>query len=136
MKRAFLSALLVLTLAACGGTENPDPAGTADTTEAPAPAPVAARMEDGVQIVEIAVEATGYSPASIQLQAGVPARLVFTRTVEGDCPSQVQAPALGIAPTALPLDEPFAVEFTPAEAGQYGFTCGMEMMEGTILVRS
>jgi plastocyanin domain-containing protein len=134
MKR-FLPLALLLTLSACGGdTSEPEQAETA--AEAPAPDPVPARMEGGVQVVEIAVEATGYSPSNIRLRAGVPARLVFTRKAEGDCPSQVEAPELGIAPTPLPLDEPHAVEFTPEAAGTYGFTCGMDMLTGQIVVQS
>ncbi|HLT45967.1 MAG TPA: cupredoxin domain-containing protein [Rubricoccaceae bacterium] len=134
----LLPAVLLLTLAACGGGDAPA-GGTAEVADPAAPAathetPTEARMEGGVQVVEIAVGPTGYAPASIALRAGVPARLVFTRTVEGDCAEQVESPALGIPKTDLPLNEPHAVEFTPTESGTFGFTCGMGMMEGTVLV--
>lgn len=88
------------------------------------------------QVVEIAVGEQGYEPSEIELKAGVPARLIFTRHVEGACPSQVQIPALGVAATDLPMHEPTAIEFTPDEAGTYTFVCGMDMLEGTLVVTS
>jgi plastocyanin domain-containing protein len=132
MKRLLLLPFLALPLAACGGdspeAEAPAPPEATDVT------PVPARMEDGVQVAEITVGPRGYSPSHIALEAGVPARLVFTRTVEGACAEQVQSPALGIAKTPLPLNEPHAIEFTPPASGTFGFTCGMEMMEGAVIV--
>lgn len=89
---------------------------------------------DGVQVVEITVTPRGYSADRIALRAGLPARLVFKRTVDGGCAHQVQAPDLGIENTDLPLDEPVAIEFTPKEEGEYTFTCGMRMLKGTLLV--
>ena len=124
MKRT--AALLMLALSACQ-TETVDP------PEAP---PVVARMEGGVQTAEIAVGAEGYEPASVALRAGIPARLVFTRTTEDSCGTEVESEALGISETQLPLDRPVAVEFTPDEAGRFTFACGMDMMEGTVVVRS
>jgi plastocyanin domain-containing protein len=35
----------------------------------------------------------------------------------------------------LPFREPVVVEFTPAKRGVFKFTCGMEMLEGKIVVR-
>ena len=117
-------AVAALALSACG------------SNDAPEPTPVEARMEDGVQTVEIAVGAEGYEPASIALRAGVPARLVFTRTSDDSCGTEVLSPALGIEETRLPLGQAVPVEFTPGEAGRFTFACGMDMMEGAIVVRS
>jgi plastocyanin domain-containing protein len=95
-----------------------------------------AQMQDGVQVVKIDILGGGFEPAQIRLEKGVPARLVFTRQIEGECPSQVQVPAFGVEPVDLPMNEPVAVEFTPEEAGTFQFVCGMEMMEGTLVVSS
>jgi plastocyanin domain-containing protein len=120
----FLAGLLAL--AACGG----------DPVEVPAN-PTPARLEGGVQVVEIAVDTTGFTPRAVELRAGVPARLVFTRTTDGTCATEVASPALGIPTTDLPLDRPTAVAFTPDEAGTFAFACGMdEMVEGAVVVRS
>ena len=145
----LISALtLALFLAACGGEAELDTEvaemeqGEMDhenmgAMQATPPVGVAEpRMEDGVQVVDVTVGQMGYEPREIRLDAGVPARLVFTRQIEGECPSQVQVPAFGVEPVDLPMNEPVAVEFTPGEAGTFQFVCGMEMMEGTLVVSS
>jgi hypothetical protein len=93
-------------------------------------------VRDSIQVVEIAVGAHGYAPRRIELKAGMPVRLVFTRTVVSACLEHVQAPALGIEPTELALNQAVAVEFTPAEGGEFTFTCGMDMQKGTLLIKS
>lgn len=118
MTRIAIAALLALS--ACRG----------------APPPVAARMEGGVQTAEIAVGADGFEPAAVALRPGVPARLVFTRTTDGTCARTVHAEALGIPETRLPLGQAVPVAFTPAEAGRFTFACGMDMVEGAVVVRS
>ena len=96
--------------------------------------PAQAVVTDGVQTAAVTVGPGGFSPREVRLEAGVPARLVFTRTTDGTCATEVQVPDLGVPKTALPLDEPVAVTFTPEEAGTYAFTCGMGMMRGTLVV--
>jgi plastocyanin domain-containing protein len=43
-------------------------------------------------------------------------------------------PSLGIR-RALPLNEPVAIDFTPARGGDVAFTCGMQMLHGTVVVQ-
>jgi hypothetical protein len=88
-----------------------------------------------VQVVGVRVGASGFKPARIALRAGVPARLVFTRTARSTCAVQVEVPAFGVPKTDLPLGRPVAVEFTPREAGEFAFACGMGMERGALLVR-
>jgi plastocyanin domain-containing protein len=97
---------------------------------------VSARMVDGVQVVEIEAGRMGYAPKQVALEAGVPARLVFTRTVDSECSSKVKIPAFGVPVTGLPMHEPVAIEFTPGEAGAFEFVCGMDMQRGSIMIRS
>ena len=136
-----LALALPLALAACGGEPAERVEGvtqaTPPTEATPeAPAPSAVRMEDGVQVVAIEAGMGGYQPREVTLEAGVPARLVFTRTVDSECSSQVQIPAFHVPLTDLPMHEPVAIEFTPDEAGTFEFVCGMDMMSGTLVVRS
>ena len=35
----------------------------------------------------------------------------------------------------LPLNEPITIEFTPGQAGEIAFACGMNMLRGTVVVR-
>ena len=98
--------------------------------------PVTPEMVDGVQVVAIEAGTMGFQPRQIQLQAGVPARFVITRTVDDACSSEITIPSYDVAATALPLGEPVAIEFTPTEAGEVDFVCGMDMQRGTIAVVS
>lgn len=93
-----------------------------------------ATVENGIQTADVTVGPRGFEPSTVTLKAGLPARLTFTRTVENTCATQVQIPAFDVGKTDLPLDEPVRVEFTPAEAGSYAFSCGMNMMKGTLNV--
>jgi Cu+-exporting ATPase len=77
----------------------------------------------------------GYSPALIQVRAGLPLRLVFDRQEGGDCTSRVVFPDFGVS-QALPAFQRTNVEFTPDQAGDFGFVCGMNMVHGTLRVEA
>lgn len=129
-----------LALSACGG-ESPaeapsDPAAAHSSAHAAASGPVEPTMEGGIQVVEIEAGPVGFQPRQIHLAAGVPARFVVTRTVEDECSSRLTIPAFDVDTGRLPLGEPVAVEFTPPEAAEVEFICGMEMQRGTIAILS
>jgi plastocyanin domain-containing protein len=87
----------------------------------------------GVQQVTIRVEG-GYDPSIVEVAAGRPVQLVFDRRENNPCSEEVVIGALGIR-RDLPAFERTAVEFTPAKAGRYDFTCGMGMLHGTLVVK-
>lgn len=89
---------------------------------------------DGVQVAEVEVGPMGYSAKRVAFEAGVPARLVFTRVEEGGCTHQVQIPAIGVEATDLPIGESIAFEFMPEEASEFTFACAMDMVSGTVVV--
>lgn len=128
-RRALLALPLALLLAA------PAAAQTADD-----PAPVRAERvhshetHDDVQRAEITVLPGGYEPAAVVLEAGLPAELVFTRPADAGCGNEVQIPDFGVEKTALPVGEAVTVRFVPEEPGTYAFTCGMNMLRGTLIV--
>jgi plastocyanin domain-containing protein len=64
----------------------------------------------------------------------VPARLTFTRTSEKTCATSVVFPTLKVK-KELPLNQSVAIEFTPGDAGEIAFACGMNMLRGTLVVR-
>jgi membrane fusion protein, copper/silver efflux system len=96
---------------------------------------VGAGDEPAVQRVEIEVTGRGFQPATLELVAGVPADLVFTRTTASGCAAEVQITELGVARTALPQDEPVTIRITVKKPGSYTFACGMNMLRGTIVVK-
>ncbi len=67
-----------------------------------------ARQKSGYQEIEVEVMG-GYSPETIVLKKNVPARIIFNRK------------------------DPF-IEITPEKAGEYGYSCGMNMMHGHMIV--
>jgi plastocyanin domain-containing protein len=92
----------------------------------------AAGMAGGVQEVTIRVKG-GYDPADVQVQRGVPVRLVFDRQESSGCSEEIVIPDFGIR-KYLPPHERTVVEFTPGEVGRFDFTCGMSMLRGRLTV--
>lgn len=121
----------------------PPPASGASSTRAPeAPAPSAAApaatgaaaAPHAVQRATITVTEGGYEPATVTLRAGAPVQLTFLRTTDKTCGTEVVVPSLDVR-RALPLNEPVVIEFTPTRSGEMAFHCGMNMLDGTIVVR-
>ncbi|HVH08313.1 MAG TPA: cupredoxin domain-containing protein [Gemmatimonadales bacterium] len=92
----------------------------------------AATPTDGVQEVRITVKG-GYTPDTVVVQAGKPVRLQFYRDETADCSERLVLEAFGID-TALPAFQTTDIEFTPQEAGEFPFRCGMTMLKGLVVV--
>lgn len=86
----------------------------------------------GVQEVDVTVKG-GYSPDTIVVRRGVPVRLNFYRDETSSCSEQVILSDFRIA-RDLPAYKTTAIEFTPEEAGEFPFTCGMNMLHGKLVV--
>ena len=86
----------------------------------------------GVQEVRVMVKG-GYTPDTIVVRAGQAVRLQFYRDETADCSERVVFEDFGID-AALPAFQTTAVEFTPQEAGEYRFRCGMNMLKGLLVV--
>lgn len=85
----------------------------------------------GPQSVHIVVEG-GYTPSVVKVEAGRPVRLEFERRESSGCTEEVVVPDFGIR-TFLPPHQTTTVQFTPARAGTYEFTCGMGMVRGRVV---
>ena len=94
-------------------------------------AQVAERQADGQKVT--VVVSGGYDPQRIEAIAGVPLTIDFDRRESGDCTSRVVFPDLGIT-RSLPPYEHTIVEFVPPAAGEFGFSCAMNMVHGTLTV--
>ena len=86
----------------------------------------------GVQEVKIRVKG-GYEPDVIVVEKGRPVRLDFYRDETASCSDTVVFGDFGIA-RPLPAFQTTPVEFTPQKAGEFTFTCGMNMMRGKLVV--
>jgi P-type Cu+ transporter len=91
-----------------------------------------ARDIAGVQTATIVVKG-GYAPDVIRVRRGVPVQLVFDRQEEGECSSRVILPDLQIA-KSLPAHTKTTIAFTPTTVGELGFSCGMNMLRGRVVV--
>lgn len=75
-----------------------------------------------------------YTPDLIVVEHGKPVRLNFLRQETAACSEEVVF--VDFARRAqLPEGELVPVEFTPEQAGEYEFTCGMGMLRGKLVVR-
>ncbi|HXL52060.1 MAG TPA: cupredoxin domain-containing protein [Gemmatimonadales bacterium] len=86
----------------------------------------------GVQEVRVVVKG-GYTPDTIVVRAGQPVRLQFYRDETADCSDRVVLEDFGIDAT-LPAFQTTTVEFTPEQAGEFRFRCGMNMLKGLLVV--
>jgi Cu+-exporting ATPase len=93
-----------------------------------------AELRGGIQEVQITVKG-GYSPDLIRVQEGVPLLLVFDRQENNDCSSRVVFPDFGVN-KALAAFGRTTVELMPAQSGEFGFACGMNMLHGTLVVEA
>lgn len=91
-----------------------------------------ADVRSGLQEVTITVKG-GYSPDRIRVEQGVPLRLTFDRQEAGDCTARVVFADFG-ASKSLPAFGSATLEFTPDKAGEFDFSCGMNMIHGTLVV--
>jgi plastocyanin domain-containing protein len=98
----------------------------------PREATAARENTTGVQEVEVVVRG-GYTPNRIEVKQGRPVRLTFLRKESNPCTEQVVLGDFGIS-RELPEGERVSVEFTPQEAGEFTFHCGMNMVRGTLVV--
>jgi transcriptional regulator GlxA family with amidase domain len=94
-----------------------------------------ARIENGVQVVEITVTDDGYQPQSVELKKGVPAKLVFDRRTSSGCFDEVISSGLGVPRTRLAATGKTTIDVTPKEEGSFTIACGMEMFRTTAVVR-
>jgi len=82
---------------------------------------------------KITVSSNGYEPSSIAVKKGQPVKLAFYRADADNCGGEVVFSKQNIK-KKLPVGETVLVEFTPTEAGEIAFACGMDMMRGKLVV--
>lgn len=88
---------------------------------------------DGVRRVAVEAGSKGYQPEKIRAKPGEKFILVFTRTVDGECLSQVKVADGPLVD--LPMNKPVEVPVTAPQSGTLAFVCGMDMEHGEIAVQ-
>ena len=88
---------------------------------------------DGVRRIDVMASMNGYNPERIAGKPGEKLTLVFTRTVEGECLSQLKTPEGKLVD--LPMNKPVEVAVTVPDKGELTFACGMDMFKGTIVAQ-
>ncbi len=115
---------LTFAIAACGKKD--------DTSSASQPS----RPADPTKL-QISVTENGFEPESIDVPAGKPVTLVFTRKTDKTCAKEVVLTMDDGQKIEkhLPLDTPVELAATFPKAGKLGYACGMNMLKGTIVVQ-
>ena len=90
-------------------------------------------VEAHTRTVKIRVDKNGFSPSSIEVEAGHKLNLVFNRADSDNCGGTIVLPKYKIR-KALPVGKDVIVSITPRAAGNISFTCGMGMYKGSLVV--
>jgi len=84
------------------------------------------------QVINMAIDYSGYSPNSFKLQKGVPVKWIIDGTKASGCTNSIISPDLGIDESIHSGEN--IIEFTPTRAGTFGFSCWMGMVRGKFIV--
>ena len=93
-----------------------------------------AAQSTGPARYNITVGSEGYEPSRVKAKAGQEVVLVFTRTTDQTCGTEVVIPSEGDRTVPLPLNTPTEVRIATKEKGEIVFTCGMKMFDGKVEV--
>lgn len=76
----------------------------------------------------------GYLPNIVTIERDIPAKIIFDRKDPSGCFSHVVFPDFGIN-EELPIGEKFAITINTTKAGEYQYSCGMNMFHGKVIIK-
>ena len=126
-------ALVVALVVGCKKDVQEPPKTPEPVAAKPAAAPTPAPVPDGPRKIAVGVDQNGYKPDRIPGKPGEKLVLVFTRTYDATCISQVKTPDGKLVD--LPLGKPVEVAVTVPTNGEVGFACGMDMFHGVVVAQ-
>jgi len=127
----ILVSVAVAVFRPASGSERVSEVAIATPVVRPEPKTLLTAPERAVQAVSVGVGGDGYEPTVVEVKAGEP--IILTIDQGEGCAAGFLMPQLGI--TADNSQGPVSVEIPPLEAGEYGFSCGMEMAFGVLVAR-
>ena len=86
-----------------------------------------------VRTIDVAVTASGFAPARVEVAAGTHVKLRVTRQVESTCGTDLVIAGKKVV-DQLPLNKPVEVDLGLVTRGEVAFTCGMGMLKGSLVV--
>ena len=98
------------------------------------PRAVAAIEKDGIQEVKIRVKGE-YTPERILVKKNKPLHLIFYRDDTSACTEHIVLEDFAIKQKLAPHQETVVV-LTPTSEGEFVFKCGMDMLQGKLIVKN
>jgi len=123
--KGFALCLVVLGTFACDKKSDDPKASTA--------AAVATAAAAGARAVPITVDAKGFSPSSVDVKKAEKVQLVFTRTSNDTCATEVVFPDINVKKD-LPLNKAVAIDVPTDATRTLTFQCGMGMFKSKVVI--
>jgi plastocyanin domain-containing protein len=102
--------------------------------KAEAPAVAAAPIEVKGKRVDVKADGNGFSPSSVSIKKGEATTLVFTRTTDDTCATEVVFPEIKLE-KKLPLQQLVTVEVPVDQDRELAFQCGMGMYKSKVVIQ-
>lgn len=83
--------------------------------------------------IDVTANDKGFQPSSISVKKGAPATLVFTRTTDDTCATEVVFPQLSLKKD-LPKNQPVAISLPTDKEQTLTFQCGMGMYKSSVMI--
>jgi Cupredoxin-like domain len=83
--------------------------------------------------VQVTADDNGFAPSSVTFKKGAPASLVFVRTTDETCATEVVFPELDVKKD-LPKGKPVTIEIPTDKEQKLTFQCGMAMYKSSVVI--
>jgi plastocyanin domain-containing protein len=83
--------------------------------------------------VQVTADEHGFQPSSVSFKKGTPASLVFLRTSDDTCATEVVFPELNVKKD-LPKGKPVTIDIPTDKDQKLTFQCGMGMYKSAVVV--
>jgi plastocyanin domain-containing protein len=83
---------------------------------------------------KVTVDGQGFTPSEVHVEKGKPLSLVFLRTTDSTCATEVVFPELKLKKD-LPLNTPVAIDVPTEQTRTLAFQCGMGMYRSAVVIQ-